>query len=50
MKGEVNESISAKVKVSLWKINERSNKKIFECSGRNAGLELMGNLKEIEGK
>lgn len=50
MTGKVNESISAKIKVSLWRMNKRNNKKIFECIGRNVGLELMGNLKEIEGK
>ena len=47
MKGEITESISSCINVSLYEFIQNSKRKIYEGTGRNAGLEIMGNLNEI---
>lgn len=45
MKGKVNESLQATVEVELFE----NGKMIFEGSGRNVGLEVVGATKQLEG-
>lgn len=47
MKGKVDESISAKVEFSLFKLSNGRKKLVCKGSGRNTGLEVMGNMEDI---
>lgn len=45
MDGRVEESMTAKIEVQL--LDKKSNQLLFEDVGRNAGLEVAGNISEI---
>lgn len=47
MTGIVKESISSAINISLYEFKQKDKRKIYGGSGRNAGLEMMGNLNEI---
>lgn len=47
MNGKVDESISAVVECSFYKISEGKSKLFFSGRGRNTGLEVMGDMDEI---
>lgn len=47
MKSRVNESLRSKINVKLVKIKKDENNLIFEGTGRNSGLEFVGNLNEL---
>jgi tocopherol cyclase len=47
MIGVVKESITSTIYVSLYEIGRKNKRKIYEGTGRNSGLEMMGNLSEI---
>lgn len=47
MKSRVNESLRSKIHVKLMKLTKGKYETIFEGTGRNSGLEFVGNLDEL---
>jgi hypothetical protein len=47
MTGRINETLTAKIKVSLYRLNGEKRELVFSGVGRNSGLEVVGDLKEL---
>lgn len=47
MEGKVQESMTTEARVRLFELNSRGKKLIFEAAGRNGGLEIMGDMREL---
>src|ERR1035437_3401546 len=47
MTAKVNESLKSKIRVSFYKKTKQGRDIIFSGEGRNAGLEFVGNIKEL---
>ena len=45
--GRINETLTAKIKVSLYRLNGEKRELVFSGAGRNSGLEVVGDLKEL---
>ncbi len=46
MTSKVNESLNSKINLKLYD-NNKKNKLIFEGTGRNSGLEFVGDIQEL---
>ena len=47
MTSKVNETLSANINLKFYKKNDGKNELIFSGTGRNAGLEFVGNIDEL---
>lgn len=47
MSGRINETLTAKIKVSFYRLNGGNKELIFSGVGRNSGLEVVGDSKEL---
>ncbi|WXG40868.1 MAG: tocopherol cyclase family protein [Candidatus Freyarchaeum deiterrae] len=47
MAGRINETLKAKINVTLYRLNGGKKELVFSGVGRNSGLEVVGNFKEL---
>lgn len=47
MTSKVNESLRSKIHIKLYKKEKNTNKLLYQGTGRNAGLEFVGDLEEL---
>ncbi|ADZ09317.1 hypothetical protein Metbo_1072 [Methanobacterium lacus] len=47
MTSKVNESLRSKIHIKLYKKEKNTNKLLYQGTGKNAGLEFVGNLDEL---
>ncbi|UTB32878.1 MAG: hypothetical protein NKF70_00940 [Methanobacterium sp. ERen5] len=47
MTSKVNESLRSKINIKLYRKEKNTNKLLYQGTGRNAGLEFVGNLEEL---
>jgi hypothetical protein len=47
MRGRINETLTAKINVSLYSLNGGKKELVFSGVGRNSGLEVVGDFKEL---
>jgi tocopherol cyclase len=47
MTSKVNESLRSKINIELYKKDQKQNKLLYKGTGKNAGLEFVGNLEEL---
>jgi len=50
MSSKITESLASVVEVSFYRKKRKGREKIFEGRGKNAGLEITGDIKELGGK
>jgi hypothetical protein len=48
MEGIIDESISTDISIKLGEIGSSVGNVIFEGTGRNGGLEIVGNISELQ--